>query len=153
MDSAREELEAQVRRVAEARQRLAEQQSILHDARQAFDAMHAPRITAIKGLAAEVNAAEDALEALTLAFYRQSGEKKPAAGVEVKEFEKLDYKAEEAFRWARDHGMAVTPESLDVKAFEKIAKATPLPFVTRLVEPRVQLSRTLGAVDAAQAAA
>ena len=69
-----------------------------------------------------------------------TGDKKGIAGTEVKVFTKLDYKAEDAMAWAKESGLCLT---LDAKAFEKVAKATPLPFVTERAEPKVTIATDL----------
>lgn len=57
----------------------------------------------------------------------------------------MSYDDTAALAWARETKMALVPESLDRKNFEKIAKATPLPFVTYRQEPRVTLATQLNA--------
>lgn len=138
-----EQLKEQVQRVARARLALQNAQQSLAEVRNAFDADNRILIDAVKGNAAEVDAAEDALRALTLANFERTGEKKPVAGVEVKERNTLSYSPDEAMSWARETKMALKPESLDVKAFEKIAKATDLPFVAVIVEPQVNIASDL----------
>lgn len=53
---------------------------------------------------------------------------------------RLTYDPQEALTWALAHQMALT---LDVKAFEQLARVTTLPFVTRTIEPQATLSPCL----------
>ena len=153
MLTAREQLQEQVQRVAEARRQLLDRQRVIAEAREAFDRAHAVAIAAVKESATLVDASEDALRGLTLAYYSATGEKKPVAGVEVKEKTSILYDRAEAFSWAQVSGLAVTPAALDVKAFEKIAKATPLPFVQTVTEPQAQIASDLDKVLAPTQAA
>lgn len=112
----------------------------LADARARYD-----RVTAyISDVAAQdMVDAERNVKALAEAAYRATGDVMPAPGITVKLVTKLRYSAAEAFAWARDTHMALIPEQLDVKAFEKIAKATTLPFVTTETEPKVTIASDL----------
>ena len=153
MLTAREQLQEQVQRVAEARRAMEVHQKYLAERREVFDRENALTISAIKHAAENVNATEEALRALTLAHYATTGEKKPTPGVEVKEKTSILYDRAEAFSWAQVSGLCVTPPSLDVKAFEKIAKATPLPFVQTVTEPQAQIATDLDKVLAPTQAA
>jgi hypothetical protein len=87
---------------------------------------------------------------LALRLYGETGSQHPVDGVDVKILTKLDYKPELALSWARQAGVAVIPEQLDVKAFEKIAKQADLPFVEKFGEPQAQIARDLTAYYGAQ---
>lgn len=143
MQTALEQLQEQVRRVAELRRQEAMLGDALQEKRLAFEATIVSELSAKRGCTAMLEQAEAALKALTLAHYEQTGEKKPVVGVQVKEITALDYDKAVAFEWAKERKMAVVPESLDVKAFEKIAKATPLDFVTEIVTPRAEIASKL----------
>jgi len=72
--------------------------------------------------------AEAALRDAGLAHYEAHPEiKKLPHGLGVRVTQSLVYNTDTAFQWAQEHKMAL---SLDRKAFEKIAKASPLEFVT-----------------------
>lgn len=88
-------------------------------------------------------AAEDQLRLAARAAYDATGERKAEPGAEVKLFDVTRYDDAEALEWAKGSGMCLT---LDKKAFEKVAKATALPFVTIEQEPRVSLASDLSAV-------
>jgi hypothetical protein len=76
----------------------------------------------------DVERAESYLRAAGLAHYAAHPDtKKLPHGLGVRVTQSLVYDADTAFQWAQEHKMAL---SLDKKAFEKIAKASPLDFVT-----------------------
>lgn len=132
-----------IRDLAATRQSLADVTAQVKAARAAFDTEHAELLASQKVLAAQAAAEEANVKALTLVAYQGTDEKKPAAGVEVKLFDTMEYAPADGFAWAKSTGLALVPESLDVRAFEKIAKATPLPFVTYGQEPRVTIASDL----------
>ena len=74
---------------------------------------------------------ESDLRALVVKHATETGEKKPAPGVEAKQKTTIEYNAGKAFEWAKETGIALI---LDEKAFEKIAFATNLEFVTKREE-------------------
>ena len=125
----------------------------LRYAREAFERAHAFDIAKAKESQAAVDAAETALRAIVAEHYAATAEKKPAPGIEVKTRATLSYDRAEALRWGKSVGMALVPEALDVKAFEKIAKATRLDFVTYGEEPMVTIATDLDKALAAAPAA
>ena len=66
---------------------------------------------------------------MTLAVFKETGNKKPAPEVGIREVDKLEYDPRQAYIWATGHTMAL---KLDATIFEKIVKANPadFPFVT-----------------------
>lgn len=70
---------------------------------------------------------ESKLRQLTLEAYEETGEKKPAEGVGIREVTHLDYDPKEALQWAIKHVMCL---QLDRKAFEKVAQIDPPEFVS-----------------------
>ena len=109
-----------------------------------FDAEYAPLIGEFKQASAAVDAAEIALKAVAIDQYLVTKDKALSPGVTVKEFDVLQYDADAAFAWAKETKMALVPESLDKKAFEKIAKASPgIAGSHIVVEPRVTLATDL----------
>ena len=86
------------------------------------------------------DAAEAKLRAMTLEAYLETGNKAPAPGIGIRILTKLDYKTETAFEWAVNHRLAL---KLDVPAFEKIAKASPLEFVSLREEPQATIATVL----------
>lgn len=84
--------------------------------------------------------AEAKLRELTLLAYAQTGNKTPMVGVGIREVTKLEYDNKTAFDWAVGHTMAL---KLDVPAFEKIVKASPLDFVKVTKEPQATIATQL----------
>jgi len=87
-----------------------------------------------------LSAKETLLRELTIAAYHQTGNKKPAEGINVKIFEVLSYNEEEAMNWAIQHQVAL---KLDKPIFEKIAKVDKPSFVKISEEPRAQIAKEL----------
>lgn len=138
-----EVLRQQMREVA---QRRAERDALaaeIKDARAAFEATLGDKLALLKGLNEAVAMSEDAAKKLAEAIYETTASKQPATGVQIKVQTVYEYDSDNALRWAQATGMALVPSSLDVKAFEKIAKATPIPFVAQREVPRVQLASDL----------
>jgi hypothetical protein len=138
-----DQLAAQVRRVADLRRRQGEVDTKIEEARAAFLESIKALIEEAKQLGSERAAAEEMLRASTLAHYEQTKETKPTVGVQVKLYTQLEYDLEKADKWTRERGLARIPEQLDRKAFEKIAKATPIDFVVEKQVPRVTIATDL----------
>jgi hypothetical protein len=143
-----EPIAAQVRQVAELRRRQHEVSTKLVEARKAFFESIKPLTEEAGQLDSECDAAEATLRASVLAHYEQTEETRPTAGVQVKLYTHLDYDPEKADKWTRERGLAriperIIPETLDRKAFEKIAKATPIDFVVNRQEPKVTIATDL----------
>ena len=86
---------------------------------------------------------EGKLRELTLQAYAETGNKKPAVGVGIREVIKLEYDSKTAYDWAIQHTIAL---KLDVSAFEKMAKIsseTRPAFVTAIPEPQATIATEL----------
>ena len=81
--------------------------------------------------------AEKKLRDIALAAYLESQDKHPGPGVEIKIRAKLDYDPVKALEWAKEHGLALM---LNVRSFEALAKANPIPCVTSEPEPKATLA-------------
>lgn len=147
------EIARRVAELAALRRTATESAARVKAAREAFERTYAIAIAESRQDAAAVEIAETALRAIVAECYAATAEKKPAPGVEVKTRATLSYDRAEALRWGKSVGMALVPESLDVKAFEKIAKATRLDFVTYGEEPMVTIATDLDKALAAAPAA
>jgi len=121
------ELEAQVKVVANARQYAQILKESKAEAVTRWEKENAGFLEKVKQSTYTVDIEEDELRQLTIKAYEETGNKAPVPGVGIREVTKLDYEQPEALHWAIEHTMAL---SLDKKAFEKIVKASPLPFVT-----------------------
>lgn len=140
-----EQLAEQVRRVADARAEEQRVREYLDERRAAWEAANEDLINGLAERKAEREAAEASAKALGLAHFQMTGEKKPTPGLEVKERTTLTYADADALAWAKQTGIGLVPETFDRKALDKVAKATPLPFVTITAEPQVQLASDLTA--------
>ena len=129
--------------VADARSRYLALRTGLRTLEAAFHEENAPLIDSVKAAAEVVALTENLAGAALVAHYRRTGEIAPTPGGAVKLFTVYTYDPANALAWAREKQMALVPEQLDVKAFEKIAKATPLPFVQVGQEPRAAISADL----------
>lgn len=87
--------------------------------------------------------AEANLRDMALQSYAQTGNKTVAPGVGIRVMTKLNYDAKEAMAWAMEHSLALT---LDKKAFEAIAKTTPLGFVVSTEEPIATIAQDLSKI-------
>lgn len=126
--------------LADARRTEAQAKALLAEARAAFEAQHADEIKMAADATALVKEFDEQARTWALDVFKATGEKKLMYGVEVKMFATMTYDAKEAEAWAVEHKMAM---KFDAKAFEKIAKASPLPFVTVGEEPRVTIPTSL----------
>lgn len=124
----------------ETREQEAAAKATVKNARDAFEASIADTLSAATDATNARELAEATVRGLAVAVYLESGNKAPAKGVSVVESSKLKYDAEQAFQWATEHKVAL---ALDTKAFEKIAKASPLPFVTTEVTPSARIATDL----------
>ena len=130
----------QMRNVADVRRDAKRVKDALAAKTAAFETENAALIAEAKAHKTNQEHAEAALRALILAHYELTKEAKPAKGAEVKMQKGLTYDAAAAFSWAKEKGMALLPESLDVAAFEKIASVSDLPFVTKTETPQAQIA-------------
>jgi hypothetical protein len=121
-----EKLLEQIKAVSQARDIVAKAKS---DYEQAFNEWQESnqQLIEFRQRAVEVqNEAEVKLRELTIQAYQETGDKKPAPGVGIREITKLNYDSDQAFKWALEHKIALT---LDRKNFEQIAKSSPPDFV------------------------
>jgi hypothetical protein len=138
-----EPIAALVRQVAELRRRRDQLNAKLAERRAAFFESIKPLTDEAGQLGSECASAEAMLRASALAHYEQTEETRPTAGVQVKLYTHLDYDREEADKWTRERGLARIPEQMNRVAFERIAKATPIPFVVKKQVPRVTIATDL----------
>jgi hypothetical protein len=137
------EINGRVAALARARRIATDAASRVKQLREAFETSIAEDVHIAKQASATVEHDETALRAIVAEHYKLTADKRPSAGIEVKTRSTLRYDRDAAFAWAKETKMALVPESLDVKAFEKIAKATPLPFVQTVDEPMVTIATDL----------
>jgi len=135
-----EELEKQIKVVAEARQNVKEATEWRTSAYQRWLEANQVLLDNETNTKETCSEAEALLRELTLQAYAETGNKAPAEGVSVKIFEVLNYDSKEAMGWALEHRVAL---KLDTPTFEKIAKVDTPSFVTITEEARAQIARDL----------
>jgi hypothetical protein len=143
-----EQIAVQVRQVAGLRRRRDEWTTQIVEAEAAFWESIRHLTEEAEQLGCGCEEAEATLRTSTLAHYEQTREARPAAGVQVKLYTRLEYDQEKADSWTRERGLAripekIIPETLDRRAFEKIARATVIDFVVKKQEPKVTIATDL----------
>ena len=137
------DLTDRVRQLHEARERYADAKAVLDAARHEFDTAYAQEIEAVREWAEELADVDANLRTEAVAAYLETGERKPAPGIEIKVFDALHYNPDDAYEWAKEHGLAL---KLDDAAFKNIAKAQRLDFVDYVQEPKATVATDLGKV-------
>ena len=132
--------------LANARQELAEVQAECQTMKEELETTpewkrYQDRLGHAKNVQAYVDEATERVRESTLCQFAESGEKKPAKGVQVKLFSKLVYDAGQALDYAKANLPAAL--KLDTKKFEAAAKVLDLPFVATEEEPRVYIDAVL----------
>ncbi len=95
----------------------------------AFDVENARTLGAIRETMNAIDQEEAGVRAMGLTIFEETGEAKPAPGIEIKQKVVLDYDDAAALAWAKKKGLAVQ-YLLDKKAFEAVAKASPADITT-----------------------
>lgn len=143
MSTLTESLRAEAVKLATLRHEADQREEVIKRARAEFEQTIAVQVNSLAGLRREIEATEGAVRGMALVEHEQTGEKKLIPGVEVIVGEELVYDETAAWEWAQKTGMCVSPAKLDLKAFAKIAKATDLPFVTKVAKPSVRIASDL----------
>lgn len=147
-ESLRESLAAAVGKLAVLREAVAQRTERIKAARAGFEQTITHELLALESDKRALEAEESAVRGMALVEYETTGEKKPAVGVSVVLTKKFAIDEAAGLTWAKGHGMCLIPESLDVKAVQKMATVTPLPFVTVTEEPSVRIASDLAkAID------
>jgi len=87
---------------------------------------------------------EEQVRDLALANFEECEDRKPMKEVEIKTVKRLEYDAERALQWALTRAQFVC--KLDVKAFERVAKAFPYEvrfFAELIEEPKAYIASKL----------
>ena len=109
-------------------------------AEQEFAFKHGDLVDAVMASKNAVAELDAKVRAAAVAQFADTQNKKPVEGVTVQVTNVLRYKSEEALEWAKESGLCL---ALDSKAFEKIAKATPIPCVTLATEVKATIATDL----------
>lgn len=115
---------AQVQKVAEARDYAAILKAQITLLEQEFRARHEHQFAQARAASDLRDQEEHTLRTLALDYFSRTGERKPAAGVEVKLRKTVDFDPAAALLWARAHGVAVKNE-LDEKVFTLLVPNLP----------------------------
>lgn len=146
-------LAEQLRDLHGARLSLANAQRVLAEREDAFRRETAAQRDLVAALKASIQASEAGIRMTAEGMALETGIMKPAAGVEVKRLKSHTIDEGPALEWAIAHRLAL---ALDRKAIEKIAQATPLPFVTVHEVPKAfiatDLAKALGLAEVTSSA-
>ena len=134
------ELEEQIKQVARGREQIKKYKEDKEAKYKEWLDQNTELLNGIKDLEEFQADAENYLRQLTLKAYAETGNKALAKGVGIREVTKLAYEANDAYRWAVTHEMAL---KLDTSAFEKIAKINAPDFVTITTEPQATIATNL----------
>lgn len=133
-------LEEQIKEVAQLRDTVDKLKKWKSEAMMAWEKEHEKQLSDIVIQAAKLTEAETKLREQAVELFKTTGNKQVADGVGIRETEKLEYDEKQAFEWAKEHVMAL---SLDKKAFDKIAKASPMEFVKVVSVPTAAIATDL----------
>jgi len=144
------ELQAQVYRVHDTRQLLAQAQERLRAAEVVLSLVSEYQkvldIKAhIKMLATDVQAEEELLRMQALAAFSEDGSTKPVAGVTIKHFKHVVFDTVTAFAWCMDNAPALIMHTLSPD-YGKVAEKLPGAPIEVIYEPRVTIATDLSKV-------
>ena len=134
------ELEEQIKVVAVAREQARKATADRNSSYAEWEVDNTLLLNRVRDTYQQANEAEAKLRELTLQAYAETGNKAPEKGVGIREVTKLDYDPALALNWAMEHQIYL---KLDVSTFEKIAKASPIPFVRIYQEPQAIIAKEL----------
>jgi len=135
-------LEEDIKRLAELRRKKAEIDEEIKISREAWMDENAGKILAASVAGDLVVEMEEKIRASAVAIFQETGNKKPAPGVGIREVEKVEYDEETAIRWARyhEHDNLLSLKRAD---FERAAKSIRPDFVMVSTVPQATIARKL----------
>lgn len=146
-------LRTALRDVADRRAEYVAASDALRMKQTAFDAENKALVDHLSLCRTAAAEAEGHAKALVEQHYRTTGEKTPLGkAAEVKEFTVYTVNEPEAMVWAKEKQLCLVPESLDLKAIQKLATVQKLPFVKITKEPRAQIAAQINPADVAEPA-
>lgn len=113
-------INAQAWRVLALREEMLLAQARLRASREAWEAANAELVKDVSQLTTQLTIEEKQLRWLAVKVFWDTGNKRPAPGVSIRESTDLEYSQTDALAWAKKHDLAL---ALDKKAFEKIVDA------------------------------
>jgi len=135
-------IEEDVRKLAELRRKKAEIDEEIKVSREAWMDENAGKILAASVAGDLVDEMEEKIRAAAVSVFQETGNKRPAPGVGIREVEKLDYDDAGAITWAIDHSHRGLL-SLKKTDFERAAKSIRPDFVTITKVPQATIARKL----------
>ena len=141
------ELKAQVCRVHDTRQLLAQAQERLRAAEVVLElTSEYQKVLDIKShikmLISDVQTEEEYLRMNALTAFKETGDKAPVSGVTVKQFKRVDFNPAEAMAWCKIHAPALVKEILD-PGYARIAENLEGAPIEVKYESRVQIATDL----------
>ena len=103
-------------------------------------------LKSLRSTAIMVGYLEAEIRAAGIQAYRETGNKRPFPGVEIRVYEAVSYEDAEALLWAQTHQVAL---SLDRRVFEALARGpvgTQMKFLVKSEEPHAQIAKDIGVV-------
>jgi hypothetical protein len=117
-------LEEKIKEVAQLRDAVDKLKKWKADAMMVWEKEHEKQLSDIVIQSAKLTEAEGKLKAEAVEIFNKTKNKQIAKGVGIRETTSFTYEPELALNWAREHKIAIVPESLDVKKFEKYVAST-----------------------------
>jgi hypothetical protein len=136
------ELKSQIAKVRDIRANLETTKAVIDDIERNMHTEHAEAYDALEFQENGLRSAEELLRRMTLAYWKETGEKKPAPGVGIRMVNTLEYDELEALNWAVEAG-AANCLTLQKAKFKKVAEGLRLDFVTIREEPQATISKEL----------
>ena len=136
-------LQEKLKELMGARDYVAEAQGAFKESIETWEAREGRQLKEAVDTAKKIASALDTeIRELALAEYRESGEKKPTPGVEIKMDKVVNYSPDLAMEWAQEHKLALIPESLDKKKYQALVLSGDAPgMITE--EPVAQIAQNL----------
>ncbi len=134
-------IQEQIQKVIEARTLFRLEDGFYRQSKVDWELAHTNLIANREKATVALLEAETTLKQMAVDLYDQTQNRRPAPGLEVKLFQVLEYPQKEALAWGLKTGLGV---KLDKDAFDKIAKVSPMSFVSIRMEPRCQIAEDLG---------
>lgn len=123
-------------RISELRETVTDDKEVKRQLYEDFEKSNGGLFEVMRNKQEELTAIEESLRVVALEEYEKTKEKKLYGGIGIRIAKVLGYNDKEALDWAMEHNMAL---QLNKRAFEKIAKSTPIEFVTIKDAPKATI--------------
>ena len=138
------ELEKQINLVVEARKDNAYYNEAIRELKVVWEDYNKVILEEAARQKEELAASEVTLREMAVAIYAETGDKKVAPGIGIREVTKYAYDEAEALKWAIEHKMAL---KLDETKFKNHVKADPPDFVIITEEPTATIATELRVIE------